>query len=106
MLKREFIKNGNIVFHKETVYDKCRTQQHPVKEVELVNKIITEATYNGVYYSNSFDFISAIKHIGLKHKVQTEFFLNGVSCGNDIELIFKDFNRALDMINELGQTEE
>ena len=59
-----------------------------------------------VAYSNNTDFISGVKYIGLKQNVETEFFLNGVSCGNDIEPVFADLNRALDMINELGATED
>ena len=30
-----------------------------------------------IAYSNSPDFISAIKYIGVKQNIETEFFLNG-----------------------------
>ena len=89
------------VYCGETITDKCRQQQHPVKEVERANELIN-SNQDSITYSNSSDFVSAIKYIGEKQGVQVEFFLNGVSCGNDIEPIFGDFNRALDMINKLG----
>lgn len=89
------------VYCGETITEKCRQQLHPVKEVELANELIN-SSHDVVTYSNSTDFVSAIKYIGKKQGVETEFFLNGVSCGDDIEPIFNDFNRALDMINKLG----
>ncbi len=93
-----------IVYCGETIQEKCGQQLHPVVEVQNALRLIMSGS-NEVAYSNNTDFISAIKHIGLKQKVETEFFLNGVSCSNDIEPIFEDLNRALDMIWELGSTE-
>jgi len=90
----------------ESVQDKCREQRHPIKEVEAAYTLITLLGDAPITYSNHPDFVSAIKYIGKKHGVETEFFLNGVSCGNDIEPIFADFNRALYMITELGATED
>jgi len=60
---------------------------------------------DAITYSNSQDFIMAVKYISLKHCVEVEFFLDGVSCGNSIELIFHECNKALDLINEKGLTE-
>ena len=48
----------------------------------------------------------AMKYIAKKEGITPEFFINGVSCGNDIGPVFNDFNRSLDLINELGATEE
>jgi len=89
------------VYCGESISDKCRQQFHPIKEVERAVELIS-TNRDVITYSNHPDFVSAIKYIGLKQGVETEFFLNGVSCGSDIEPIFNDFNRALDMINELG----
>jgi len=94
-----------IVYCGETIQDKCGQQLHPVIEVKNAEQLIL-SDKDEIAYSNNTDFVSAVKYIGIKHKVQTEFFLNGVSCGDDIEPAFKDFNRALDMINELGETLE
>ncbi len=94
-----------IVYCGESVQNKCGEQLHPVKEVERANAIINSDMKSGVAYSNNSDFISAVKYIGKKQGVETEFFLNGISHGDDIEPIFADLNRALDMINELGETD-
>lgn len=77
-----------------------QTQRHPTQEVKEANRIICSPIDEKVY-SNSPDFVLAIKSIGDKYKVETEFFLNGESCGSDIEPIFEDFNRAYSMIEEL-----
>jgi hypothetical protein len=92
------------VYCGESIQDKCGKQVHPATEV-LNAKAFIESNVDEVCYSNHPDFISGIKYIGKKNNVQTEFFLNGVSCGDDIELIFGDLNRALDLINELGETD-
>ncbi len=83
----------------------CGQQSHPVSEV-LAAKALVLSNKDETANSNSPDFVSAVKYIGLKHGVETEFYLNGVSCGNDIEPIFKDFNRALDIVNKYGATED
>jgi len=94
-----------IVYCGETIQEKCGKQLHPVVEVKNAEKLIL-SNKDEVAYSNNSDFISAIKYIGLKYNVETEFFLNGVSCGNDIEPVFTDLNRSLDMLNELGDIED
>lgn len=93
------------VYCGQTITDKCGKQLHPVTEVQNANSLVMSET-DEIAYSNSPDFISAIKYIGLEQNIKAEFFLNGVSCGNDIEPIFEDFNRSLDMIHKLGLTEE
>lgn len=93
------------VYCGETIQEKCGLQLHPIVEVLNAQKIIL-SDIDEIAYSNNPDFISAVKYIGLKENVETEFFLNGVSYGSDIDPIFGDLNRALDMINELGATEE
>ena len=97
------------VYCGETVH--CGSQEHPVQEVKNAEKLVllmksdkTKGDFTVV--SNSPDFVSAIKYIGKKQGVETEFFLNGESCGNSIGPMFEDFNRALDMIDELGESEE
>jgi len=92
-----------IVYCGETVQDKCGPQLHPTVEVKNAERLVL-SDKDEVAYSNNTDFVSAVKYIGLKHKVPTEFFLNGVSCGDDIEPVFEDFNKALDMINKLALT--
>lgn len=89
----------------ETVTHLCGSQRHPVTEVMAAQKLI-DSDHDVIAYSNHPDFVSAIKYIGLKKGIKAEFFLDGVSKGNDIEPIFADFNRALDLINELGLTVE
>lgn len=89
------------VYCGESIQGKCGKQMHPANEV-MNAKAFVESLVDEVCYSNHPDFISAIKYIGKKQHVQTEFFLNGVSCGDDIEPIFEDLNRSLDLINELG----
>jgi hypothetical protein len=90
-----------IVYCGETVQIKCDKQLHPVSEVVKavgvleLNKDLVEV------YSNSSDFVSTIKYVGKEKNIETEFFLNGKSCGSDIEPIFGDFNRALDMLDKL-----
>lgn len=90
------------VYCGESIEDKCRQQLHPLNEVKRAKEIIELAKDGMICYSNHLDFVSAIKYIGDKQGVDVEFFLNGVSCGNDIDPIFGDFNRALTMINKLG----
>jgi hypothetical protein len=94
------------VYCGESIYDlKNISEHHPVTNVKIAEYIIL-SDKDETIFTNSSDFISAIKYIGLKHKVETEFFLNKISCGNDIEPIFADLNRALDLIIELGETIE
>lgn len=93
------------VYSGMSIQDKCRMQMHPVSEVERANEMVMSGQ-DGVTYSNSPDFIMAIKYIGKKQGVETEFFLDGISYGNSTEEIFEDMNRSFDMINDLGDTED
>ncbi len=93
------------VYCGESISGKCGKQLHPVDEVLKANMLVN-SDKDEVEYSNNTDFISAVKYIGKKEGIETEFFLNGIRCGNDIEPVFKDLNRALDLINELGATED
>lgn len=78
---------------------------HPVSAVNYVNNLITNERLSDVIehkiYTNNSDLVSAVKYLGELHNVQTEFFLNGISHGNDIEPLFADFNRALDLLSEI-----
>ena len=96
------------VYSGESVENTERMELHPVnavKEAErTVDKFISYSLKKGYFqfsdYSNSPDYIMAIKYIAQKKGVPVEFFLNGVSHGDDIEPLFADFNKALDMIHE------
>lgn len=88
------------VFCGQTVEDKCRHQLHPLTEVKEAEKMVAlkKSTYT---YSNSPDFVSAIKYLCQEKGINVRFYLNGKSCGNDIEPIFSNFNKALDRISKL-----
>ena len=80
-----------------------QNETHPVTSFKQAIGLIDEALKGGspiTAYSNSPDFVSAIKHIGESKGIEVEFFLNDVSQGNDIEVIFSDFNRALDLLHD------
>lgn len=93
------------VYCGESIEDKCGKCMHPVNRVKYANEIILSNKDEEIN-TNDPDIVMAIKYIGLKHKVNVEFFLNGISQGDNIELIFEDFNRSFDIINELGDTTE
>jgi hypothetical protein len=82
----------------------CGYQLHPVGSVKYA-MVLIHSDKDEVVHTNSPDMVAAIKYIGKKHNVETEFFLDGVSHGDNIEPLFEDFNRALDMVNEHGATE-
>lgn len=86
-----------------TVENKCDIQRHPLNEVKRANDIILNIKDNTeyVFYSNSSDFVSTIKYLSDKYEIETEFFLNDISTGNDIEEIFDDFNKSIDLLDEL-----
>lgn len=94
-----------IVHTGRTIEDKCGKQLHPVQEVENVINIIKNLQLEEIYYSNSFDFITAMKYIGKKNNVTIEFYLDSISQGDDIENVCGGFNISLDLINEFGDTE-
>ena len=79
---------------------KCNNQMHPLNEVKNALRLIN-LNRSFELYSNSPDFIMAIKYIGQERGITTEFILDGVSYGNDIEPTFKSFNQSLDLLNEL-----
>jgi hypothetical protein len=93
------------VYCGKTYQSKCGQQLHPLEEVLNAKKLV-ESEVDEVAYSNSYEFISAVKYIGKKNNVQTLFFLDGMCYHDDIEPIFKDLNRALDLINEFGECDE
>ena len=88
------------IYTGETIEDKCRSQVHPLTEVKRAIKLIND-TDSVTTYSNSPDFIHAIKHYGELKNRTIEFFLNGVSTGNDIEPIFEDFNKSFELIDNV-----
>lgn len=92
------------VYSGKTIASKCKQQMHPEDEV-LSAKSMIDLKMSSIAYSNSPDFVSAIKYIAAKEGIETEFFLDGVSHGSDIEPIFENFNKALDLLNELAHNE-
>lgn len=89
-----------IVYCGKSVEHLCGKQRHPYNDVLLANELIIMGSKIVAYYSNSPDFVSAIKHIGDKHGITTEFFLDGVSHGSEIDPIFADFNKSITLLNE------
>ena len=88
------------VFCGVSIEDKCGHQLHPLNEVIQVQKSLP-LNKSMDFYSNSPDFVSAIKYLCQENNIKCEFFLNGESTGDDIEPIFEDFNKAFDLLNEL-----
>jgi hypothetical protein len=90
----------------QSIEDRAGREMHPVSNV-LLAKTIIDNTRKGnspaVFYSNSSDFISAMFYYGEANSVSIEFVINGVHVGNDIEKVFEDINRALDLINEISK---
>ena len=84
----------------ESIEHFCHQQLHPVNEVKKAEKLV-KSPVDIITYSNSPEFISAIKYISLKENVEVEFFLNDISCGSDTEPIFEDFNKAMDLLTEI-----
>jgi len=108
---KDIIKMKKItVYCGESITDKCRQQEHPAEEVKrakmLIDSCNDKATPAYITYSNSPDFVSMIKYYAEKQGVETEFFLNGVSQGSEIDEIFRDFNRATEMICNLCPPDE
>jgi len=83
-----------------SVEDKCRHQLHPINEVKQAEKIVL-LRKSTVCYSNSSDFVSAIKYLCKRDKINVEFFLDGVSNGSSAETIFEEFNKSFDLMVEL-----
>jgi hypothetical protein len=90
----------------QSVEDRAGREMHPVSAVHFAKKMI-DSTRKGnspaIFYSNSTDFISAMFYYGEANSVSVEFVINGVPVGNDIEKVFEDINRALDLINEISK---
>jgi len=83
-----------------TVESLCRQQLRPLNEVKAAKSII-DLNKSMVAYSNSPDFVAAIRNYAKEKGVKTEFFLDGVSCDNNIDPIFEDFNKSLDLLDGL-----
>lgn len=98
------------VYCGETVLTNDNESSHPVKQVLRVKNIVKRVQdlklVNYDCWSNSPDFVSGMKYLCEKVGIEVEFFLNGVSYGADIEPIFADFNRALDMINDIIESDD
>ena len=88
------------VFCGVSIEDKCRHQLHPLNDVIQAQEALS-LNKSMDFYSNSPDFVSAIKYLCQEKSISCEFFLNGESTGNDIEPIFENFNKSFDLLNEL-----
>ena len=88
------------VFCGVSIESNCRNQLHPLNEVIQAQKLLS-LNKSMDFYSNSPDFVSAVKYLCQEKNINCEFFLNGESTGNNIEPIFEDFNKAFDFLNEL-----
>lgn len=88
------------VFCGVSIEDKCRHQLHPLNEVIQAQKSLS-LNKSMEFYSNSPDFVYAIKYLCQEKSINCEFFLNGESTGDDIEPIFENFNKSFDLLNEL-----
>ena len=88
------------VYCGESIEDKCRHQLHPLNEVIQAQKSLS-LNKSMDFYSNSPDFVSAIKYLCQEKNITCEFFLNGESTGSNIEPIFDNFNKSFDLLIEL-----
>ena len=88
------------VFCGESIQDKCGNQLHPLNEVKKAKEVI-DLKESIDCYSNSPDFVLTIKYYGLSKGIKTQFFINEVNCDDDIEPIFKDFNKSIEIINTI-----
>ena len=86
-----------------TIEDECEKQRHPLTEVQNAEFIVRTMKDNSerIEYSNCPDFVSTIKSLSTKYNIDVEFFLNGISTGEDIEIIFEDFNKSYELIDKL-----
>ena len=87
----------------ESIENKCKRQLHPLTEVKEAMKILDETKADVNVYSNSTDFTSAIYHYGNKLGFEVEIMLNGVSLGDNLDELFKDFNKALTLLDTIGE---
>ena len=98
------------VFTGKSIEGYCDPQIHPENEVIKANELILQVLNGSLkhrrFYSNNPDFVSAIKYIGVKQKVRTIFYLDGKDTGDDIEEIFENFNKSLDLIVKLADIKD
>lgn len=93
------------VYSGESAEKFCREQRHPLNEVKRARDIIDLNLKESVCYSNSPDFVSTIYNYGKKKNYEVELFLNNKSLNDDIDELFKDFNRSIDLQDELFEGE-
>jgi len=91
-----------------TIEDICDKQLHPLTEVQNAEFLVRTLKDNSerIEYSNSPDFVSTVKYLSSKYNVETEFFLDGISTGEDIDIIFEDFNKSYELMNKQLENEE
>jgi hypothetical protein len=91
------------VFCGQTIETFCNRELHPVNEVKRAINLTSSLMGGGQLkvYTNSPNFVMAIKALADKHEINIEFFLNNVSQGRDIEAIFGDFNSSFTLLEEI-----
>ncbi|MCK9477526.1 MAG: hypothetical protein M0R46_16540 [Candidatus Muirbacterium halophilum] len=96
------MKRKIVVYTGQDYSNLCGPQKHPLDEAKTAVSILTDENTNSIQYSNSPDFITTICYGAIEIGIDIEFIHNGVSQGNGIEMIFNDFNRALDITSNIG----
>lgn len=74
---------------------------HPYLAVLSAKRIIDNIKYRdeAIFISNNPDYVSTLYYYGKSKGVKVELHLNGKST--TLEKLFKDWNRSLDLINNL-----
>lgn len=88
-----------IIFCGVSIQDKCTPQLHPINDIKLAIEKI-DAGVDATLYSNSPDFVDAIKNICDAKNIEYEFYLDGALKGTEINDIFEDFNRSFKFLKE------
>ena len=91
------------VYCGELEEDRATEDCHPVTYVTRAYE--TTKNYTGeelIIVTNSLDFIGALYYFSKKRKIKDiEFYLNRMPVHKNIEKIYADFNRSIDMLNHL-----
>lgn len=90
-----------VVYTGQDYSNLCGPQKHPVDEAKSAIDILVNENTNSVQYSNSPDFVCTICYGAEELGIEIEFIHNGISQGNDIEMIFHDFNKSLDITSNI-----
>ena len=83
-----------------SVEKQCREPKHPLNEVKNAKEIF-DLNITTKVYSNSPDFVQTLSMLCDKHNREYELILDGENVGHDLNKVFSDFNKSLDLQNEL-----